>query len=210
MDLSEYIGELEKVELLSPEKEAELWHRYKELGDDSARRLLIESYQPLVFRCAMPYRGMDSIMDIIQEGTVGLIEAAETFNPSKGVAFSLYGVHRIKGRMKDFRRKERLAGIPCLDGEDEEGFSYGEQIPDTGLSVQEQAELHELSGELRLAMDRLPSRERLVLEGVCFRSETAGDLARGLDLSLSHVYKLKKTGIRRVRGMLSKFMHHWK
>jgi RNA polymerase sporulation-specific sigma factor len=64
---------------------------------------LIEHYQPLVFKVALRWKADDSaIMDIIQEGTVGLIEAVESFDHTRGVAFSLYAFHRIRGRIVNF------------------------------------------------------------------------------------------------------------
>ena len=87
--LDSYLAELEKIKLLSPEEERALWQAYKEHDDESARTALIEHYQPLVFREAMAYyRVVPDVMDCVQEGTVGLIEAVERFDYAKGVAFS--------------------------------------------------------------------------------------------------------------------------
>ena len=85
MQFEQYIAELSRVRLLEPAQEQVLWHRYKEEGDEEARRLLIESYQPLVFKQALPYRQLQSVMDMVQEGTVGLIEAVEHYEPERGV-----------------------------------------------------------------------------------------------------------------------------
>lgn len=203
MEWSEYVRELARVKTLAPEQEERLWRRFKDGQDEEARLALIEAYQPLVFRTALPYRAMECIMDIVQEGTVGLIEAAETFDHTRGVAFSLYAVHRIRGRMMDCLRREGradiLSGDACEDG-----------LADLSSSVPEQAETNELVRRLRQAMDRLPLNERTVLEGIYLKSEAPQDMADGLGLSLSHVYRLKRKGIQRVRGMLSRFMHQWK
>ena len=85
MRLEDYMKELQSVELLEPDEEAALWRAYKSGGDMVARRRIIESYQPLVFKQAMPYRALPGIMDVIQEGTVGLIEAVERYDPARGV-----------------------------------------------------------------------------------------------------------------------------
>ena len=114
--LEEYIQELKKIEILSPEEETRLWEACKTRHDESARAKLIQSYQPLVFKQATPYRASEHIMDVLQEGTVGLIEAVESFDPSRGVAFSLFAVHRIRGRMIDFLKKEGDSAAPCIDG----------------------------------------------------------------------------------------------
>lgn len=207
MHWKEYLQELSQIKTLSLEQEAELWRRYKDGQDENARQTLIESYQPLVFRTALPYRSMDCIMDMVQEGTVGLIEAAETFDCTRGTAFSLYAVHRIRGRMLDYLRREGRAGELSIDAD---SATWENHLMDLAPSVPEQAETRELVHHLRQAMDRLPQRERVVLEGIYLNSEAPQDMAEGLHLSLSHVYRLQKKGIQRVRGMLSKFMHHWK
>ena len=56
MRLDDYMKELNEVSLLSAEEEAALWRAFKERGDQQARRRLIESYQPLVFKQALPSR----------------------------------------------------------------------------------------------------------------------------------------------------------
>lgn len=212
MRLEEYIEELNKVSVLSQEEEAALWRAFKEKGDMQARRRIIESYQPLVFKQALPYRGYDDIMDLIQEGTVGLIEAVERYDPERGVAFSLFAVHRIRGRMCNFLKKEHESDIACMDAslEDGQGTSFKEALADAAaLSVPEQAESHELAGRLQTAMGRLPDKERAVLTGVYLESKPVDAVADALSVSKSHIYRLQKSGIRRVRGMLSRFMQNW-
>lgn len=101
--LDEYKAFLATIRKLTREEEAVLWKQYKEEGLLEARQSLIEHYQPLVFREAMKYGLQEAVtLDLIQEGTVGLMEAVEKYNPSLGVAFSLYALHRVRGRMVDF------------------------------------------------------------------------------------------------------------
>lgn len=210
MRLDQYMQELNRVRLLEPEEEKKLWQAFKKEGDTAARQCLIESYQPLVFKQAMPFSSLPCIMDVIQEGTVGLIEAAERYDYERGVAFSLFAVHRIRGRMMDFLRREGRVDIACMEEnlEDANG-NLKENLVDTAASVSEQAESHELAGRLHQAMERLPAKERAVLEGMYLRSEGAEQMADSLQVSSSHVYRLQKSGIRRVRGMLSRFMQYW-
>ena len=200
MRLEEYLTELKKIKMLDLEEEQRLWRRFKFYQDNDARQKLIESYQPLVFKAALPYRDMENVMDIIQEGTVGLIEAAESFNPNLGAAFSLYAIHRIRGRMIDFLRRELK--IDEKYNLDEQEFA----LEDIEPTIAEQAETHDMIDKLRQAMRRLPQKERTVLESIYLQSEEAKTVADKLELSVSHIYKLQKQGIRRIRGMLSKFM----
>ncbi|MCH3959574.1 MAG: sigma-70 family RNA polymerase sigma factor [Selenomonas sp.] len=210
MRLEQYVAELSRVKLLEPEQERCLWQAYKKDGDEEARRLLIESYQPLVFKQALPYRALENIMDVVQEGTIGLIEAVEHYDPDRGVAFSLFSVHRIRGRMLNFLRKEGSIDIACMDASAiDGGMTLKDNLMDMSPSVAEQAEDHELMFKVQQAMERLPVKEKTVLESIYMQSETANDVADGLQLSTSHIYRLQKSGIRRVRGMLSRFMQHW-
>ena len=84
-----------------------------------------------------------------------------------------------------------------------------DQLMDQSPPVTEQAETHELIGRVRQAMERLPQKERAVLEGIYIDDAAASDVAGNLDVSVSHIYRLQKSGVRRVRGMLSRFMQHW-
>ena len=76
--LEEYKACLSRVTLLSREEEQALWKEYKEEEEIDARQRLIENYQPLVFKEAVKYGLQEAVtMDLIQEGTVGLMEAVE-------------------------------------------------------------------------------------------------------------------------------------
>lgn len=207
---SEYMTKLSAVRKLTPEEERALWHAYKEEGDESARRRIIEAYQPLVFREVMPYRTMPVVMDAVQEGTIGLIEAVERYDPTRGVAFSLYAVHRVRGRILDFLRREGSVDLPCLEAETEAQETAKELLVDERASVAELAEHHALVDVLGAVMERLPLRERLVLEGVTIGGTQARTMAESLGVTPAHIYRLQQSGIRRVRGMLSRFIQHWK
>ncbi|MBP2661614.1 MAG: polymerase, sigma 28 subunit, FliA/WhiG subfamily, partial [Firmicutes bacterium] len=111
MMLSQYVRELKKIRMLSREEEEALWLQYKEHDDMDCRSKIIEHYQPLVFKIATGWRLNETvIMDMIQEGTVGLIEAVERFDHQRGVAFSLYASQRIRGRILNYMEKEGKFG----------------------------------------------------------------------------------------------------
>ena len=209
MEIGEYLRGMKDVRLLSRDEEQRLWQKFKDEDDWSARQKLIESYQPLVFKEASPYSSHDNIMDIIQEGTVGLIEATETYDYKKGVAFSLYGVHRIRGRIVNFIAKETKAPSPWMDEVGADGVSFAECLADTAPSVTEIAEKRQLAEKLHAALNRLPDKERTVLEDIYFTDLDVKTVAADLDVTAAHIYRLQKKGIRRIRGMLAKFMHCW-
>lgn len=212
MSLAQYLAELNKVRLLEPDEEEQLWHGYKAGGDLNCRRQLIEHYQPLVFKVAMRWRSNEAnMLDMIQEGTVGLIEAVEAYDHTRGVAFSLYALHRIRGRILNFLEREGNLNWAYIDSPatDDDTVTLGEQLADTAAEVSAQAEQNYLLEQLKNALGRLPTNEQLVVSGVYLEEQEPKQLAEQLDLSISHIYRLQKQGIRRIRGMLAKLMHQW-
>jgi len=212
MSLHEYLHELNKIELLNPAKEQALWLSYKGSGDLNARGQLIEHYQPLVFKIVNRFKASETlIMDLIQEGTVGLIEAVEKYDFERQISFSLYAVHRIRGRMLNYIAKEGKQNWAYMDSPIEEGNSctLGDCLADLSPSVIQQAEQNFLVAELKLALGRLPPKEQLVVNGMFLEGQEPKALADALDVSVSHLYRLQKQGVRRIRGMMSKLMHNW-
>jgi len=203
MILNQYLKELKKIQLLSREEESELWLGYKDNNDLNCRSKIIEHYQPLVFKATTSWRLNETIvMDIIQEGTVGLIEAVEHYDYQRGVAFSLYAMHRIRGRMLNYM--EREGKLSLLDVS-----TLNDLLVDDRDEVSSLAERNYLVQQVKNAMERLPVNEQAVLSGVFLEDREPKQLAESLDMSISHIYRLQKQGIRRVRGMLSKFMKNW-
>lgn len=201
--LEEYKSFLATLTKLSREEEEELWKQYKEKDLLEARQSLIEHYQPLVFREAMKYGLQEAVtLDLIQEGTVGLMEAVERYDPSLGVAFSLYALHRVRGRMLNFLRKNG-AEVLLEDGEEEKVF-LTEAIPDTAF---ESADKSVLNMAVSHAVSKLPVKEQDVIRRVYLNEQTAAETANAMDVSTAYVYRLVKRGIRRLRGMLSKLIH---
>lgn len=210
-----YLAELKKIKLLSLDEETLLWQDYKEANSLESRRKLIENYQPLVFKTAMNYHiNYGILMDLVQEGTVGLIEAVEGYNHLRGVAFSLYAYHRIRGRMVNYLTKEGKQALVYMDTPievSEANFkTLGETLIDRSPAVADQAELSYLIGEVKLALSRLPVKEQAVLSGVYLEEQEPKAVAKDLNISLAHFYKLQKQGVRRIRGMMSRLMHELK
>ncbi len=91
-----YLKQIGRVKLLSAEEEQELAKRMIE-GDEEAKNLLIESNLRLVVSIAKKYmnRGL-SLLDLIQEGNIGLIKAVDKFDYSMGFKFSTYATWWIR------------------------------------------------------------------------------------------------------------------
>lgn len=208
--LQEYMEALQQLKLLTPEEEQSLWRQYKDEGNMNSRCRLIEQYQPLVFKEAMRWQMREDLLpDALQEGTVGLIEAVERYDYTRGVAFPLFAVHRIRGAIIDYLRREGSMLI-SLDETDENGLTLQDSLPDTGLSVEEQTGRQLLFEHVAKTLQRLPEKEQIVLSSVYLEDKEQKHIAHDLSLSLPYVYRLQKKGIRRIRGMLSRFIHDTK
>ena len=91
-----YLKEIGKIPLLSPEQELDIAKRMAE-GDESARKAMTEANLRLVVSIAKRYvgRGMQ-LLDLIQEGNLGLLKAVEKFDYTKGYKFSTYATWWIR------------------------------------------------------------------------------------------------------------------
>ena len=140
--LKEYLAELQKTPLLSREEETELWQRYAG-GDQEAYNKLMTSYQPLVFKTAAGFRLPEQqTMELVQEGMLGLLEAAERYDYKRGIAFSVFAVHRIRGRMLDFLHVEDGAKSFSLDDTNAAGIAWADVLAASGRTPFEEAELN--------------------------------------------------------------------
>jgi len=95
--LQRYLAEIRRYPLLSPEEEHELAVRYKEYGDIEAAYRLVTANLRLVVMLARNYqRAFHNLLDLIQEGNVGIMEAVRNFDPYRGVRFPSYAVWWIR------------------------------------------------------------------------------------------------------------------
>jgi len=98
--LNLYLTEIGKTPLLTIEDEVELAKRIKK-GDKKAREQMIKANLRLVVKIARDYEyyGMP-LLDLVNEGNIGLMKAVERFDPAKGAKFSTYGAWWIKQSIK--------------------------------------------------------------------------------------------------------------
>ncbi|MBM3822667.1 MAG: sigma-70 family RNA polymerase sigma factor [Verrucomicrobia bacterium] len=95
-----YLQEIGKVPLLTPEEEIALAARIKK-GDKQAREHMIRANLRLVVKIAHDYEGLGlPMLNLINEGNIGLMKAVERFDPSKGGKLSTYGAWWIKQSIK--------------------------------------------------------------------------------------------------------------
>jgi RNA polymerase primary sigma factor len=95
-----YLREIGQVKLLTPQEEIDLAARIKK-GDKKARELMIKANLRLVVKIAHDYEGLGlPLLDLINEGNIGLMKAVERFDPAKGGKLSTYGSWWIKQSIK--------------------------------------------------------------------------------------------------------------
>lgn len=98
--LRAYLREINETPLITPEQEIELAGRIK-AGDDAAREHMIKANLRLVVKIAKDYDGMGlPLLDMINEGNIGLMRAVERFDPAKGAKLSTYAAWWIKQAIK--------------------------------------------------------------------------------------------------------------
>jgi RNA polymerase sigma-32 factor len=99
-----YLWEVRRYKLLTREEELELAIRYRETDDQVAAHKLILANLRLVIKIAMDFHRfwMKNLMDLIQEGNVGLMMAVKKFDPHKGIKFSYYASFWIKAYILKF------------------------------------------------------------------------------------------------------------
>ncbi len=99
----EFIRQLMKVPLLDKEKEKQLAFAWKDDHDEKAFQQMVMSFTRLVVSMALRFRFYGiPLTDLIQEGTVGLLYAADRFEPSREVRFSTYAKWWIRATIQDY------------------------------------------------------------------------------------------------------------
>jgi RNA polymerase sigma-32 factor len=95
--LTRYMAELRKHAPISREEEHELAVRWVEEGDVEAAKHLVLANLRLVVKIAMEYRrAWTNVLDLIQEGNLGLLQAVQRFDPYQGVKVSSYAAYWIR------------------------------------------------------------------------------------------------------------------
>ncbi|HET6278149.1 MAG TPA: sigma-70 family RNA polymerase sigma factor [Candidatus Polarisedimenticolia bacterium] len=117
--LKKYLQEISRLPRVTPDEEKELGARIQ-AGDKAALRTLVEANLRFVVSFAKRYRNCGlSFLDLINEGNIGLIEAAKRFNPAKNVKFITYAVwwvrqaiiHALSDQSGAFRLPQKQANL---------------------------------------------------------------------------------------------------
>ena len=101
--LAQYLAEVRKHPLLDAEEERELAILYRDTGDSVAAQRLVTANLRLVVKLAFQYhRQWSNVLDLIQEGNVGLVEALSRYDPYREIRFSSYAQYWIRAMILRF------------------------------------------------------------------------------------------------------------
>lgn len=107
--------QVQKFDVLTREEEEELARRFQQ-GDRRVGDEIVMRNQRFVIKMAINFRGYGfDIMDLIQEGNVGLLHAAEKFDPERGTRFVTYAVFLDKSLYADVHYEQHASGHSHVD-----------------------------------------------------------------------------------------------
>jgi RNA polymerase sporulation-specific sigma factor len=179
---------------LDPAEESALWGKASE-GDDESRERIILAYRPMVFWLAKKFRvPYSTYPDLIQEGMIGLIAAVDNFEAARNNRFTTYAYYKIRGRMANFlQRSEARAPMPVEEEYLENSDSFEEDIDrmEWSLAIEE-------------GLDALPRKEMEIVRSLVIEGRRASDIASEQGVGISHVYRLQRKALSRLRGWFSK------
>jgi RNA polymerase sporulation-specific sigma factor len=188
----ELVGTAVRRAGLTPEDEAQLWEHY----DFRARARIVEAYQPLVFHIygKLGLSLGDEAVDVISEGTIGLIQAVDNFDSRRGVPFKSYAYLRIKGSMIDYLRQQKIA----VKGGELREFEFFTQLAQEGPDKVSLERLEFLFARL----DELSPRERQIVVGLYVDGLSQRELAARLECTPANISILHGRAVRRLQKMV--------
>src|SRR5881398_3616367 len=150
--LEKYLQEIGKVDLLSPEEEVALAVRIKQ-GDQKALEKLTKANLRFVVSVAKQYQNQGlSLPDLINEGNLGLIKAAQRFDETRGFKFISYAVWWIRQSiLQALAEQSRIVRLPLnkvgLTNRIQKAYSQLEQEFEREPTTEELADMLEISTE---------------------------------------------------------------
>jgi len=197
----ELFKQLSKIPLLKPSEERRLWLQYKEQNNLQARQELIYRYQPLVCKIVTILKPSEQVyLDLFQEGVVGLVEAVERFEPSRGFKFSTYARFRIRGRALTYLQKHTRH--PQNMSESDQLSLLVQNLETDEPDPDENAEDSFLLDRIYECVEALPEKEKEAFVAVILKEEEPKQVAKRMEISRSYLSRLLKKSWKRIRDML--------
>lgn len=178
--LQSYLKEIGKIKLLKSDEEKSLGKLIKEQNSDVAKRKLIQANLRLVVSIAKKYVGQGVLfMDLVQEGSIGLIKAAEKFDYSKNFKFSTYATWWIKQSIiRAIANNSKSIRIPVHMADKIRKYKklFTELSNDYGREPTEM----ELADKLGVSLSKLRKiKQSIILEPISLETAVTDDLCIG-------------------------------
>ena len=163
--LSNYLTQIKKFPMLSPEEEYMLAKRWKKRGDPKSAQKLITSHLRLVAKIAMGYRGYGlPVNEMISEGNIGLMQAVKKFEPEKGFKLATYAIWWIKASIQEYiLRSWRLVKIGTTSAQKKLFFNLKKiknQLSINNNSDLKKEHIEEISKRLNVKKEEVVSMNR--------------------------------------------------
>jgi len=207
-NLQAYFKQIKKTPLLSFEEEKELSKKIQK-GDEEAKRKLIEANLRLVVKISKAYVTPDvTLLDLVQEGNLGLIKAATKYDYRKNVRFSTYAAWWIKQSIvRSLSNKRRAIRLPHRKEEAlkrvQKAYNYLSQKYLRKPSVEE------LAKEIDVTESELISIMNIATNVISLETETNEDSGILLDFCEDYSYEpMKKMLENSMREDTIKFLEH--
>lgn len=162
-----YLKEIGKYPLLTKEEEQELSLKIKN-GDKLAKKKFIESNLRLVVSIAKKYmnRGLD-LLDLIEEGNIGLMNSIVNFDSTKGYKFSTYATYWIKNAIEN-AIKNQGRNIKITDNIYRKMSFYRKTKNDLSIKLEREVSYLEIAKEMNLTMEEVIKLETLQYDTYSF------------------------------------------
>ena len=195
---------------LSPEEEEEFFRKYRGKGDDTARHKLIEHNLRLVAHIVKKYAGSYDTDDLISVGSIGLMKAVSTYQPSKGTSFATFAARCIENEiLMLFRANKKYKNEVSLMepvGTDKDGneLTLMELLTGSEESVFEQVDTRVSARKIMQKMKEvLTEREYKILVlrfGLNGNPPLAQrEVAALLKISRSYISRIEKKAVEKLR-----------
>ena len=179
-------------------------------GDRAALAEIVSRFQPLVLATArrLATEGTEW-MDLVQEGNLALVEAVFDFNPRGRAGFPWYARRQVYFAIFNYRRNglrtaERESLTLDLPLEGEEGATLLDLLPAGEKGPEEEVLSRSRYLELRLALARLPEKQRQVLKGLYVEGKGVTEVGREMGIGPSSVKGLEGRGLKNLARLLGR------
>lgn len=215
--LQNYMARMSKIPILTREEEYKLAVTYFETKDPQAAQKLVQSNLRFVVKVAVEYSKFSSkVMDLIQEGNIGLIRAVKEFNPYKGARLITYAVWWIRGYIQEYlmrqhsivrvgtnKKQQKLFYLLTKEKQNLEEFSSQRLLPvlaqETQTKIQDVEKMKELIVKKDFSLDQPINKEG----GATFLDMQADPSSLYEDISLQQMSELLKKHLKDMEKDLS-------